>query len=152
MAFADGQKNAKAMKERPRRSAGMRGDPRNDAPEHRPISSTPPKLHRQAPQPERVSTSRYAKPKILMGEVTAPIPKFAASRGGVGVEIGKQRDAFRAFMIARRLRPSEWARAAGVPSGEILAFLTGKVRTIAPATLEKLARAAKCAPQDFFKQ
>jgi len=85
-----------------------------------------------------------------MGEVATPIPKFAASRGGAGVEIGKQRDALRAFMISHRLRPTEWARAAGVPSGEILAFLTGKVRAIAPATLEKLARAAKCAPADLF--
>jgi DNA-binding Xre family transcriptional regulator len=129
----------------------MRGDPRDAVSEHRPISSAPPKLRPQTSQPERISTSRYAKPKVLMGEVTAPIAKFSASRGGAGVEIGKQRDALRAFMIARRLRPTEWARAAGVPSGEILAFLTGKVRAIAPATLEKLARAAKCAPQDLLR-
>jgi DNA-binding Xre family transcriptional regulator len=76
-----------------------------------------------------------------MGEVAAPR----------GIEIGKQRDAFRAFMIARHLRPSEWARAAGVPAGEILGFLTGKTRTIAPSTLEKLARAAHCTPEDFFR-
>ncbi|HKU63525.1 MAG TPA: helix-turn-helix transcriptional regulator [Rhizomicrobium sp.] len=136
-----------------RRSAGMRGTPRNDAPENlsgnRPISTIPPKPHAVPKQPERVSTSRYAKPKVLMGEVAAPIQKFAASRGA-GLEIGRQRDAFRAFMIARRLRPSEWARAAGVPAGEILGFLTGKIRTIAPATLGKLARAANCAVEDFF--
>jgi DNA-binding Xre family transcriptional regulator len=139
------------MEDRPRRSAGMRGDPRNAASEHRPISAVPPTLPQEAKQPERVSTSRFARPKVLMGEVAAPIPKFAASRGGGGVQIGKQRDAFRAFMIARRLRPTEWARAAGVTSGEILAFLTGHVRAIAPATLEKLARAAKCAPDDMFR-
>ena len=86
-----------------------------------------------------------------MGEVAAPIQKFAASRGGGGLEIGRQREAFRAFMIARHLRPTEWARAANVPAGEILRFLTGKIRTIAPATLEKLARAANCAPEDFFR-
>ena len=68
-----------------------------------------------------------------------------------GIEIGKQRDAFRAFMIARHLRPSEWARAAGVPSGEILGFLTGKTRSIAPQTLEKLAKAVNCTPQEFFR-
>jgi DNA-binding Xre family transcriptional regulator len=118
----------------------MRGTPRNDAPAHRPISATPPKSRPEVKQPERVSTSRYAKPKVLMGEVAAPR----------GLEIGKQRDAFRAFMIARHLRPTEWARAAGVPAGEVLGFLTGKIRTIAPATLEKLARAANCAPEDFF--
>ena len=86
-----------------------------------------------------------------MGEVAMPIQKFAASRGRSGVEIGKQRDALRAFLIARHLRPSEWARAAGVPSGEILGFLTGKARSITPQTLEKLAKAVNCSPQDFFR-
>lgn len=117
----------------------MRGSPRNAAPEHRPISTTP-KARPQAQQPERVSTSRYAKPKVLMGEVAAPR----------GQQIGQQRDAFRAFMIARHLRPSDWARAAGIAPGEILAFLTGHARSIAPASLEKLARAAGCAVEDFF--
>ena len=76
-----------------------------------------------------------------MGEVAAPR----------GVEIGKQRDAFRAFMLARHLRPTEWARAAGLPAGEILGFLTGKTRSIAYASLEKLARAANCSVEDFFR-
>jgi hypothetical protein len=119
----------------------MRGNPRTAASEHRPISSTPPTLPPEPARPERVSTSPYAKPKILMGEVAAPR----------GVEIGKQRDAFRAFMLARRLRPTDWARTAGVPSGEILAFLAGKARSIAPHTLEKLARAAGCTPQQLFE-
>ena len=119
----------------------MRGTPRNDAPEHRPISTVPPKPRAAPRQPERVSTSPYAKPTVLMGEVAAPR----------GLEIGKQRDAFRAFMVARHLRPTEWAKAAGIAPGEILAFLTGKSRSIAPATLEKLARAAGCTPEDFFR-
>ena len=128
----------------------MRGTPRNDAPEHRPISTTPPKPRPDIKQPERVSTSPYAKPpgarsapkpKVLMGEVAAPR----------GLEIGRQRDAFRAFMIARHLRPTEWARDAGIPAGEILGFLTGKIRTIAPASLEKLARAANCTTADLFR-
>ncbi len=95
----------------------------------------------EATQPERVSTSPYPKAKVLMGEVAAPR----------GLEIGKQRDAFRAFMTARHLRPTEWARAAGVAPGEILGFLTAKTRAIAPETLEKLARAANVAPQDMFR-
>jgi DNA-binding Xre family transcriptional regulator len=117
----------------------MRGSPRNAAPEHRPISTTP-KARPEAIKPERASTSRYAKPKVLMGEVAAPR----------GQEIGHQRDAFRAFMIARHLRPSDWARAAGIPPGEIMAFLTGHARAIAPASLEKLARAANCTIEDLF--
>ena len=118
----------------------MRGSPRNAAPEHRPISTTP-KAKPEAPERERVSTSRYAKPKVLMGEVAAPR----------GQQIGQQRDGFRAFMIARHLRPSDWARAAGVPPGEVMAFLTGHARTIPAASLEKLAQAAGCAVEDFFQ-
>ena len=118
----------------------MRGSPRNAAPEHRAISSAPPQPRPEAKQPERVSASPYAKPKVLMSEVAMPR----------GVEIGKQRDAFRAFMLARHLRPSEWARAAGVPSGEILAFLTGKARGFSPGIAEKLARAAKATIEDML--
>ena len=123
----------------------MRGTPRNDAPEHRPISTTPPKPRAVPSQPERVSASRYAKPKVLMGEVAAPKP---ADRGA---EIASKREAFRTFMLSRHLRPTEWARTAGVAPGEIMAFLTGKSRNIAPETLEKLARTANCSPEDFFR-
>jgi len=109
----------------------------------------PPPPRPEAKQPEPVSASPYPKAKVLMGEVAAPIQKFAASGGG-GVEISKQREAFRAFMTARRLRPTEWARAAGVPPGEILGYLTAKTRSIAPGTLQKLARVASCSVEDFF--
>jgi DNA-binding Xre family transcriptional regulator len=120
----------------------MRGHPLNAAPEHRPISSDPPVKPRPEPSlPVRTSSSRFTKPKVLMGEVTMPR----------GQEIGKQREAFRAFMQARRLTPTQWARAAGVPAGEVLGFLTGRVRAIAPANLEKLAHAAGCAPEDMLK-
>jgi hypothetical protein len=118
----------------------MRGNPRHAAPEHRPVSTTP-KAGPQAPERERVSTSRYAKPKVLMGEVAAPR----------GQQIGEQREAFRAFMLARHLRPTEWAKAAGIAPGEIMAFLTGHARTIAPASLEKLADAAGAQVEDFFR-
>ena len=72
------------MTDKPRRSAGMRGSPVNPAPEHRPVSTVP-KARPEVEQPERVSTSPYAKPKILMGEVAAPKGQLIA----VG------RDAFR---------------------------------------------------------
>jgi hypothetical protein len=118
----------------------MRGDPRNARPEHAPISTTP-KARPEAPQPERVSTSRYAKPKVLMGEVAAP----------KGQLIAAERDAFRAFMLAHRLTPSSWATAAGVPPGEILAFLTGRARSISPAVAAKLAAAAKASVEEMFR-
>jgi hypothetical protein len=132
-----------------RRSAGMLKNPREVAAARLPVkkaSSTRP----EATQPERVSTSPHPKPKVLMGEVAA-VKKFAASGGGGGIEIGKQREAFRAFMTAHHLRPTEWARAAGVAPGEILGFLTAKTRSIAPETLEKLARVANVAPEDLFR-
>lgn len=127
----------------------MRGSPINARPEHQPILATLPKPRSEAQHAVRAATSPYAKPpgahsapkpKVLMGEVAAPR----------GQEIGRQRETFRAFMLARRLRPTEWARAAGVSPGEILAFLTGKVRAIAPATLAKLAVAANVTPQDLL--
>ena len=123
-----------------RRSAGMLKNPHETA-EPRLPAKKPPSPRPEATQPERVSASPYPKAKVLMGEVAAPR----------GVEIGKQRDAFRAFMTARHLRPTEWARAAGVAPGEILGFLTAKTRNIAPETLEKLAQAARCGIEDFFK-
>ncbi len=123
-----------------RRSAGMLKSPR-EAESPRLPAKKPPPSRPEARQPERVSASPYPKPKILMGEVAAP----------KGREIGRQREAFRAFMTARHLRPSAWARAAGVAPGEILGFLTAKTRVIAPESLEKLARAAACEVEDFFK-
>ena len=104
--------------------------------------TTPPKPAADAQQVPRVSGSRYPAPKVLMGEVTGPR----------GAEVGPQRDGLRAFMLARHLSPTAWARAAGVPAGELLGFLTGKTRHIAPASLEKLARAAGAAPDDLLKQ
>jgi DNA-binding Xre family transcriptional regulator len=128
----------------------MRGNPLGAAPEHRPISASPPDKPRPETEPPvRVSTSRYAKPKVLMGEVAMPIQKTAASRGGAA-EIGKQRESFRAAMLARHLSPTAWARAAGVPAGEVLGFLAGTARSISAQSLEKLARAAACAPEDLL--
>jgi hypothetical protein len=103
--------------------------------------TTPPQPGVEARQAERVSGSRYPAPKVLMGEVIGPR----------GTDIGPQRDALRAFMVRRRLSPSQWAKAAGVPAGEVLGFLTGKTRHIAPASLEKLARAAGVAPEDLLR-
>lgn len=124
----------------------MCGHPRTARPEHNPISTTP-KANREFHEPERVSSSRYAKPNVLMGEVVGPNPKLFASGGA---EIGLKRDAFRAFMIARHLQPSAWAKAAGIPSGEIMAFLTGHARAVAPQSLAKLAHAAGCEIEEMF--
>ena len=59
------------------------------------------------------------KPSVLMGEVASPRSNQRPDQ---------RREAFRAFMTSRRLRPTVWAKQAGVHSGEILGFLTGRAR------------------------
>lgn len=120
----------------------MRGTPTNE-PVKPPPAPMPVKPRAQASEPARTPSSRFAKPKVLMGETSAP--KLAK-----GEAIRAQREAFRAFMTKHHLRPTEWARAAGVPPGEILGFLTGQSRSIAPQTLEKLAAVARVSPQDLL--
>jgi cyclic pyranopterin phosphate synthase len=94
----------------------------------------------------RSSTSRgRVKPSALMGEVAAP---RALSQGA---RADQQRETFRAFMTSRRLRPTVWAKQAGVASGEILGFLTGRSRGFSAEVAEKLARAAKVRVEDMFK-
>src|SRR5262249_35864723 len=81
------------------------------------------------------------KPGTLMGEAAAP---------RVAAPPAEARDAFRRFMIARRLRASQWAKDAGVPPGEIFSFLTGRSRGISVESAERLAKAAKVRPEDMF--
>jgi hypothetical protein len=90
----------------------------------------------------RGSLSKHAppRPQTLMHEVAAP--KAAPDN---------KREAFRNFMTARRLRPTTWAKDAGVHSGEILGFLTGRSRGFSSEVAEKLARAAKVRVEDMFK-
>ncbi len=82
-----------------------------------------------------------AKPEVLMGEVTGPKPRPDQSR-----------EAFRNFMTSHRLRPTLWAKDAGVSSGEILGFLTGRSRGFSDGVAEKLARVAKVRVEDMFKE
>jgi hypothetical protein len=117
----------------------MRGSPASPNPE-RAVSTTP-KAQAEAPAAKRVSGSVHPKPKVLMGEVSAP----------KGQMIAAERDAFRAFMRGAQLTPTSWARAAGVAPGEILAFLSGHARSIAPDTALKLARAANVSVEALFR-
>jgi len=91
-----------------------------------------------APSPGRTR----ARPTTLMGEVVAPPPRPDATG---------QREAFRAFMVAHRLRATEWAKDAGVPAAQIYAFLTGSIRAIPPDMAERLARAARVRVEDMFR-
>ncbi len=89
--------------------------------------------------PPQVAPAK-AKPKTIMNEVAAPRPGPHA-----------QRDAFREFMATNRLRPTTWAKDAGIPPAQILAYLTGQSRALAPDIAKKLARAAKVRVEDMFR-
>jgi cyclic pyranopterin monophosphate synthase len=83
-----------------------------------------------------------ARPSTLMVEVAAPAPRPDASG---------RREAFRAFMVSRRLRATEWAKQAGVPAAQIYAFLTGRLPALPPDAAERLARAAHVRIEDMFR-
>jgi cyclic pyranopterin phosphate synthase len=97
-----------------------------------------------APRAHHAGSKARVKPRTLMSEVAAP---RARSQGATA---DQQREAFRAFMTSRRLRPTIWAKQAGVSSGEILGFLTGRSRGFSPEVAEKLARAARVQVGDKF--
>ena len=54
-------------------------------------------------------------------------------------------------MTSHRLRPTLWAKEAGVSSGEILGFLTGRSRGFSEGVAEKLARVAKVRVEQMFE-
>ena len=74
-----------------------------------------------------------------MGEVAAPRPARIDAR-----------EAFRAFMTSHRLRPTQWAKEAGVPWRNPGLPHRPFARPLAEVA-EKLARAAKVRVEDMFK-
>jgi cyclic pyranopterin monophosphate synthase len=99
----------------------------------------------QAAKSAPVMRNARVKPKTLMGEVAAPRVQSH------GADLDQQRDAFRTFMTSHRLRPTIWAKQAGIASGEILGYLTGRSRGFSSGVAEKLARAAKVRIEDMFR-
>jgi len=90
----------------------------------------------------RAAAPTRKQPVTLIGEVSAPRPRADA---------GAQRAAFRTFMTTHGLRATDWAKRAGVSSGAVLSFLTGKSNAIAQDVADKLARAANVRPEDMFR-
>jgi cyclic pyranopterin phosphate synthase len=86
------------------------------------------------PTESRSTAKARATPRVLIHEAAAPLRASNA---------GNEREALRAFMMANRLRATEWAKSAKVPVSEIYAFLGGHARALAPETSGKLARAAR---------
>ena len=96
----------------------------------------------RAPVPKLPPSRPRAKPSTLIHETAAPLRRMH--------DAGAQREAFRAFMTAHRLRATEWAKQAGVPAAQIYSYLTGKSRALETATAEKLAKAARVRVEDLF--
>jgi hypothetical protein len=96
---------------------------------------------RSEPRPEEPKQTRSAKvsPRVLMHETAPP----RATNGG-------EREALRGFMVARRLRASEWAKSASVPVNELYGYLSGHSRALSHASTEKLAKAARASLDEMF--
>lgn len=124
------------------KSGGKSGDYR--AAEKRDAAPAPSRAPAPSPTPlpikSEASPAGRPKPAVIMGEVVGPRPTA-----------DDRREAFRAFMTSHRLRPTTWAKDAGIHSGEILGYLTGRSRGFSQDVAEKLARAAKVRVEDMFK-
>jgi predicted transcriptional regulator len=53
-------------------------------------------------------------------------------------------------MVARGLRPTEWAQSASVPLNELYGFLSGHSRKLSPEAIERLAKAARSTPDEML--
>ena len=95
---------------------------------------------RRTPFAAKPASSRVA-PATLMHEASAPRAKATAH---------EDREAFRAFMVERRLQATQWAKEADVPVSAIYSFLTGRTRALPRDGAERLARAARVRVEDMF--
>ena len=93
---------------------------------------------RAAAEPKQTRSGKVS-PRVLMHETAPP----RAANGG-------EREALRGFMVARRLRASEWAKSASVPVNELYGYLSGRARSLSPASTEKLAKAARASQDEMF--
>jgi cyclic pyranopterin phosphate synthase len=93
------------------------------------------------PAPHSAKALRAVSPRVLVHEV-----------GGTRIDAAPsdEREALRAFMTERKLRPVDWAKSAGVPLNEIYAFLNGRARTLTKDSAEKLAQAARASVDDML--
>jgi cyclic pyranopterin phosphate synthase len=109
------------------KSGGKSGDYRAPAPESAKLQS-----------PKRGGSR--ATPRVLSHETTAPIAPNASDG----------RENLRKFMVARGLRPTEWAQSASVPLNELYGFLSGHSRKLSPEAVERLAKAARSTPDEML--
>ena len=94
-----------------------------------------------SPEPQtKGARGTKAAPRVLIHEAAAP---RAANSGG-------EREALRSFMVARRLRATEWAKSAALPVGELYGYLSGRSRALSSEAAEKLAKAARASVDEMF--
>jgi cyclic pyranopterin monophosphate synthase len=96
---------------------------------------------RSPPAPSASPARSRATPAALMHEASAPRAKANPH---------EDREAFRAFMVERHLRATQWAKEADVPVSAIYAFLTGRTRALPRDGAERLARAARVRVEEMF--
>jgi cyclic pyranopterin phosphate synthase len=102
----------------------------------------------EGPESEKPETatkpaaSAKATPRVLIHEAAAP-------RAGAA-NLSTDREALRSFMLARRLRATEWAKSAQVPVNELYGFLSGRSRAISGPSAQRLAKAAHANIDEMF--
>jgi cyclic pyranopterin phosphate synthase len=95
------------------------------------------------------SRERPAAPvKPTLGKISVLMSETGMARNK---DANTQREAFRAFMTTQRLRASDWAKEAGIPPGQIYAFLTGRSAALPADSISRLARVAKVREEDMFR-
>jgi cyclic pyranopterin phosphate synthase len=91
---------------------------------------------------QEIEPARPAKATVLMSEAGAA---RATSQNPSG-----EREALRKFIVARRLRASEWAKSASVPVNELYGYLSGRSRALSQESADRLAKAARATPEEMF--
>jgi len=89
--------------------------------------------------PAKAQRGSRASPRVLIHETAAPRASPSS-----------EREAFRSFMLERRLRATEWASSAGVPLNELYGYLSGHSRTLSAKAAGKLAKAARSSIDEMF--
>lgn len=92
-------------------------------------------------QKTNAATSVRKRPQELMGETHAA-PRRSS--------LNQRREAFRAFMTARRLKALSWAKMAGIPPADLYSYLHGRIRGLEPEQEMALAKAARVNVSDMF--
>jgi cyclic pyranopterin phosphate synthase len=96
-----------------------------------------------APHHRKMPSANAARPRSqVLAQETTPAKSSGDSNAA--------REAFRAFMVDRHLRATEWAKQAGVSPSVIYSYLTGRSRSLTGEAAEKLARAARTRVEDMF--